>query len=74
MDLAFVETESLVRELMGRYDHAVFAGIKAGYHAPTDNLTTRRWKGNLVTCAGLGYQLAHLTTEEHLDTGKPVKE
>lgn len=53
----FVSTDALVDELLGRFEHVVFCGLRI----LTDNETTivRRWKGNAITCAGLGTEVGH---------------
>lgn len=44
-------TEELITELLGRFEHAVFCGMRI----PLDETMTihRRWVGNSFTCAGL---------------------
>lgn len=53
-NICLVSTDDLLKELLHRFDHAVFAGIQvkgtAGI-APYDIF--RRWYGNSLTCSGL---------------------
>jgi hypothetical protein len=51
VQLEFVDTEALLEELLGRFDHAVFAGLK--YPENMAYQATRLWKGNPFTCNGL---------------------
>jgi hypothetical protein len=60
-ELEFVSTETLISELLGRYDHAVFGGM----NLPVDSqyVMHRRWKGNSATCIGMAGLLASSITE-----------
>ncbi len=56
-EIALASTDDLINELLARYEHGVFCALRI----LTDDETTivRRWKGNAVTCAGLGTEAAH---------------
>lgn len=73
-DLKLVSDKELIDEILGRYDNAIFAGIKFDIGAKGMNYTRRRWRGNLATCAGLclesGYMICRTADEE----GRPVTE
>lgn len=53
MNLELIETDALIDELMRRFDHAVFAGMKVKEHESN----YERWAktGNLRTCQGLAF-------------------
>lgn len=55
MNLELVEDDALIRELMGRFDHAVLALMRVGQDsaAPKATNTKTRWKGHPDTCSGL---------------------
>lgn len=50
MDLSLVPIQDLYEEILGRFDHAVFMGIKVG---KDDSSYSRRWKGNHHMAMGL---------------------
>jgi hypothetical protein len=62
VQLEFVDTETLVRELLHRFDHAVFVGM----NRPVDGRSeiTRRWYGNSHTCCGLAHDVSMSTIDE----------
>lgn len=49
--LEHVPTEDLIQELVSRFEHSVFAGIREV--AGGKNLYQRKWKGNACTVHGL---------------------
>ncbi len=53
MNLELIETKRLIDELLRRFDHAVFAGMKV----QSDESTYERWvkTGNSRTCQGLAF-------------------
>lgn len=51
VELSFVDTDALVNELLGRYDHAIFTGLR--FPKDEEYVLHRRWKGNSATCIGL---------------------
>lgn len=55
-ELEFVQTEALITELLGRFDHVVFSGMFLPENARYS--ITRRWKGNSITCTGLCQELS----------------
>lgn len=52
-DLSLVDTDELLAELLARFDHAVFAGLKSQIGASDRIEFTREWIGNTHTCLGL---------------------
>lgn len=57
-DLNFASTDEVIAELAGRFDYAVFAGVKVDYQAKGKNLTKRTWYGNSDACSGLATSVA----------------
>jgi len=53
VDLELVDTHDMVHELMTRFDHAAFIGMKAGLKGPEDHEYVRSWIGNTHTVSGL---------------------
>ena len=69
-DLKFVLSEELLTELLNRYEHAVFMGVRV----PTQNesnvgevVSLRRWFGNSYTCAGLCASLSQSILKDFSD-------
>ncbi len=52
-DLATETTPNLLRELMARFDHAVFVALKTLHATEGKHMYVRRWAGNSHTCIGL---------------------
>lgn len=66
--LALTPTDDLIKELLARYDHAIFAGLK---NRPTEELphaTLRSWRyvGNEHICTSLGHKMMQVC-HENLD-------
>lgn len=61
-DLEYASDEELIIELLSRFDHVVFGGLKL----PTDvdQRMHRRWKGNSLTCAGIGAEITRAVLNE----------
>lgn len=75
-DLGLVQTSDLINELLGRYQHAVFAGIAL---MTTDGdfgvqHIRRKWKGNNVTCQGLCWTLANACDGDLNETSEPLED
>ncbi len=77
MDLKFVLSEDLLTELLHRYEHAVFMGVKI----PTQDkdgigevVSLRRWFGNSYTCAGLCASLNYSILKDFSDREKESEE
>ena len=71
--LAFYPTIELVNEVLGRFQHALFAGIKesAGMaYEPGDYAVIRHWRGNSATVAGLGLDVGRLALKAMDDEGE----
>lgn len=63
--LQLASTRELVEELLGRCDHAVFAGLcimETNDGSP--QAVVRRWKGNSFTCAGLSQEIARAVLDD----------
>lgn len=55
-NLELVPTDDLLEEVLGRFEHAVFAGLKVNYASETQ-YEIRRTIGNSRTCQGLAFSL-----------------
>jgi hypothetical protein len=67
--LELATTDELINELMSRFEHAVFCGMKL----PTEDWQNinRKWKGNSHTCAGLGFQVARTVLDDFEERSIP---
>lgn len=54
MNLELIETQALIDELLGRFEHAVFAGLKVN-EATESQYEVRHQVGNQRTCQGLAF-------------------
>ena len=52
----------LIDELLNRYDHCIFSGIKVLNERRGDSTNIRRFHGNHVVCAGMCTSLGHVIT------------
>jgi hypothetical protein len=52
MSLELIETKDLIAELLSRFDHAIFAGLKVD-EGIDKQYELRESKGNTRTCQGL---------------------
>lgn len=48
--IQLIPTDALIKELIRRFDHAVFTGR---IDRPDASIRSRRWKGDADICAGL---------------------
>ena len=66
--LALCPTDELVVELLSRYDHAIFAGIKNRPTTETPNATIRSWRyvGNEHIGISLGHKIMR-ACQDNLD-------
>jgi len=55
-DLELITTEVLIEELVGRFDHAVFCGLKVQHQKQV--LIHRKFSGNPWTCSGLAQSMS----------------
>lgn len=65
--LQFVSTSDLINELMGRYEHSVFAGIQTAVKDKDDVITDRHYQGNFATCSGLCNEIIDLINYERME-------
>jgi hypothetical protein len=56
MNLELIETQALIDELLARFNHAVFAGLKVN-EAMETQYEVRQSVGNQRTCQGLAFGL-----------------
>lgn len=56
MNLELIETQALIDELLRRFEHAVFAGMKVN-DASEAQYETYQQVGNARTCQGLAFGL-----------------
>lgn len=54
MNLELIETDKLINELLRRFEHAVFAGMKVN-EASESQYEIRQTIGNQRTCQGLAF-------------------
>lgn len=52
VDLRFITTDDLIKELFSRFDHAIFSGMQERYSKWT-NRYLNRYKGTKMVCIGL---------------------
>lgn len=62
MELELVETSELLDELLRRFDHAAFAGVKG--HDEDRLAVVGRYKGNAFTVAGLAQSIGLRAIDE----------
>lgn len=73
--LQLAQTDDLVKELASRYEHFVFAGLKAASNEQEGSIRSWRYAGNTEACQGLACGLiAHIqqyadAAEEPLEPG-----
>ena len=72
-DIKLITTDDLIKELLNRFDHAVFAGCRVkelgkGVDGTKGDIQTlRRWFGNSYTCAGLSSSLQRTILKDFSD-------
>lgn len=64
-ELTLHSTKDLIGELVSRFDHVVFSGVKVLDTARTNSLNVRKFYGNHIVCAGLCTQLTGLINEDY---------
>lgn len=64
-DLSLVSTDSLIEEIINRFEHIAIVGMKPGMK--DGNVTFRRWKGNSATTTGLCTEMTHVITKTYLE-------
>lgn len=74
-NICLVSTDDLLKELLHRFDHAVFAGVQVkGTEEVGPIDTIRRWYGNSYTCAGLCASLSTSILKDFSDRETEVEE
>lgn len=63
-DLAFATNDDLITELLGRFDHAAFTGLKVTNESAQAMTVNRRWKGNSFTVAGLAAEIGQCAIDD----------
>lgn len=75
MTIELVPTDILIKELLGRFDHAVFAGAKIlDQDEKGENGTIyerKQTEGNTRVCQGLAFGLMLYAQEGHDERSKP---
>jgi len=61
-DMKFISTNELLQEILSRFDHAIFIGIRCLDMVKKEGditriETSRKWKGNSYTCAGMAMEI-----------------
>lgn len=71
-DIKLIPTGDLLEELMLRYDHAIFSGIRC-VKSSTDqgNFYQSKWTGNCATCMGLAARMEYVINKDHFDESEP---
>jgi len=69
--LSEASTEDLIDELLHRFDHAGFIGVRVAV-APKENQYVRRWVGNDHMVMGLCADLANVALAEHVEAEEPL--
>jgi hypothetical protein len=67
MDLETVDTDDLLTELQGRFDHSVFCGVKDATDAA--EFVVRNWRGSKLKCLGLAQWINHRLLGAYHDDG-----
>jgi len=62
-DLYELNTDDLIKELLSRYDHAIFHGIKCTNDEAS--FYQSQWVGNTATCLGLAARIQHVINHKH---------
>lgn len=55
--LSLVATDDLLAEVIGRFDHAIFAGMRINQDGSENHGYVRTWNGNSHACMGLAADL-----------------
>lgn len=71
-DIQLIPTDDLIIEILNRFDHSVFTGMRVGLHGG-DCYTARRWKGNKATCSGLCSQAQYMINKVADDTEEKLE-
>ena len=71
-DLKLTPTEDLLDEVLSRFEHAVFGGMRCDEHAPETCSYKRRWKGNIATCMGLALKITYDANGEWEEDAIPL--
>ena len=74
-DLSLVSEDDLLEELMSRFDHACFGGVKQSYAKKGTDRYVMRHLGDYIQSGGLANQLAYISACGHEDDAeKPSDE
>jgi len=70
MNLELIETDKLIDELMNRFDHAIFAGMKV----QAEESQYERWfkTGDLRTCQGLAFGVIARCEDHRREIAQPA--
>ena len=74
--IELITTDALITELLSRFDHAIFAGMKVmSEHEDKDGdiFETRRHVGNTRVCQGLAFEIMCRTQAKWEDKVEPVE-
>ena len=71
MNLELIETDQLLDELMRRFEHAVFHGLKVN-EALESHYECRRQCGNSRTCQGLAFGIMTRCEEDLRSRSEPT--
>lgn len=68
MSLELTPTDDLLEELIARFDHCVFVGMKDA--SEVGEFVQRQWNGGIVTCAGLCNWMNHKLMAQYEAIGR----
>lgn len=71
MNLELIETQALIDELLGRFEHAVFAGLKVN-EATEIQYEVRQQVGNQRTCQGLAFGIIARCEDHRRSVSEPT--
>lgn len=74
VSLDLIPSKDLIDELMRRYDHAVFTGLKENIGMRGQHYITRRWTGEQTMCSGMCSQMEIIMAHAKIQQEKKTDE
>jgi hypothetical protein len=72
--LSLASDNQVLTEIMKRFDHAAFCGMKTGVSGKNHNMYIRRWRGNAHTIIGLATDLGAHVLDDYRMTSEGMDE
>ena len=77
-NIKLLPLDDLLHEILSRFDHAIFIGIKSLHGINNEQDTTpietiRKWVGNSYTIAGMAIDGARIVMDEYHDREEPTR-